>query len=176
MRRRLLNLVTALSLLLCVALCVLWARSYWRRDSIVYNAPGELSAISSNHSSVYFERNTGWPWGPVRGKNWQWRSDTPAVGSTWDSDVSRRVVRFRFLRFAWAAHDPPAEAYRLRMLIVPYWSLTLLTAILPAIWFRAAWRRRVRRRRDAGGLCPACGYDLRATPGRCPECGAAASV
>jgi hypothetical protein len=32
MKRRLLNLLTALSLLLCVAACVLWVRSYWAFD------------------------------------------------------------------------------------------------------------------------------------------------
>src|SRR5688572_11865998 len=34
MRRRLLNLLTALSLLLCVAACVLWVRSYLVRERL----------------------------------------------------------------------------------------------------------------------------------------------
>ena len=59
---------------------------------------------------------------------------------------------------------------RYAMLAVPYGFLVLLSgAAAGASWF--ALRRQ--RRRNARGKCTHCGYDLRATPDRCPECGAA---
>ena len=51
-----------------------------------------------------------------------------------------------------------------------FW-LTVLGAA-PVVRF-IMWRRDVRRRAQSLlGYCSECGYDLRATPGRCPECGA----
>jgi hypothetical protein len=55
---------------------------------------------------------------------------------------------------------------------VPYWLLFALTAWLPAVRGLAVHRsRRLRAYRRTHGQCLQCGYDLRATPDRCPECG-----
>jgi hypothetical protein len=51
----------------------------------------------------------------------------------------------------------------------------LLGIVMPAIdfWVVApkVRQRRLERKRRARGQCLNCGYDLRASPDRCPECG-----
>jgi hypothetical protein len=51
---------------------------------------------------------------------------------------------------------------------IPHWAILLTTLPMPAAWIA---RRSRSRRFLATGRCVACGYDLRATPDRCPECG-----
>lgn len=53
---------------------------------------------------------------------------------------------------------------------MPLWGLVVLAGILPSLCLAPSIRR---WRRNVEGKCPNCGYDLRASPDRCPECGAA---
>jgi len=57
--------------------------------------------------------------------------------------------------------------YRMQL---SHWFLTLIFAILPAIWL-FKWNK---RRKLDPNACPACGYDLTGNEsGVCPECGVA---
>jgi hypothetical protein len=71
------------------------------------------------------------------------------------------------LGFRIAARHRP-DGYASYVLMLPYWLLILLSAAAPT---RAVLRWRRRQIRLASGLCAACGYDLRGSSGRCPECG-----
>ena len=51
---------------------------------------------------------------------------------------------------------------------VTYVLLMVLALPVPLMALHRRWQRRRRTRR---GACLTCGYDLRATPDRCPECG-----
>ena len=66
-----------------------------------------------------------------------------------------------------ARHTPADRPWR-REAFAPLVLVAFLFAVPPALLLLRVTRRRARR---AGGRCGRCGYDLRATPGRCPECG-----
>jgi hypothetical protein len=61
-----------------------------------------------------------------------------------------------------------AGANRVWALRIPVWFVMLICSLPGVIWLS---RRADLRGRQSQHLCPACGYDLRATTDRCPECG-----
>ena len=173
MTRRLLNLLTALSLMLCVAVMVLWVRSHWAGDYVSWGDKRGLGGIITGRGDmmVYSESVVvdgvemgEWAWGL------QWESREP---------VDLRKMRpaytqphFERFGFRWETGKRSKDLRNVEG-YVPLWSLAFVTSALPAAWL---WRRVNRDRHNIPGRCPSCGYDLRATPDRCPECGTIAAA
>ena len=78
-------------------------------------------------------------------------------------------VYYRVQANPWLASEAnPAlsEGWK-QQVAISFWCFIAVTAPLPFFWIIRRWRRKP----IVDGKCPVCGYDLRATPTRCPECG-----
>jgi hypothetical protein len=93
----------------------------------------------------------------------KWRTEqSPGSAATYRG---REMFRYkRFTKDEIAAGSVYSYGLFLR---IPYWMLVVVAAV-PAVMGALAL---CRLRRVAYGTCPTCGYDLRATPDRCTECG-----
>jgi hypothetical protein len=181
--------LAAASLLLCLATAGLWVRSHWVYDRLFAR---RLEATESEYVREYRREHSRYIVSSFRGHlagSLEWYEHTE-VGPTppWEfhlthsaapsdrRDLDNDMDAYPESHYGFTADPASYAGYTLniRAWHVRDRSLVIASAALPAIFiFRQIRAVRRRRRRSRLGLCPACGYDLRATPGRCPECGRA---
>ena len=199
MPRRLFTLCSTLSLLTCVATLVLWGASLNQSIPVrVRSGPGRADFVVFAGGGAYVVRQevagaaaAGGAWAADVGEYGGLRVRAAGGGQALaeitfggpgppggGSRPAWGVTSFRVAGPRATFHTPAGAPATVGLVMrgagAPCWLLALGTAALPAAWLRGYLRRRRLRADAARGLCRSCGYDLRATPGRCPECGAVA--
>lgn len=155
MKHRLFGILSIASLVLCVAMAVVWIRSCWVANFWgCYRVGGNcmVTLLSyTGHLGLCNGYSVGESLTPIQG----WFEEHAETREPHDED-------WAYLGF-YAVIGPRWGV------VVPNWFICLAATIPPYLWFRS-YRRH--RRAALKELCPNCSYDLRASKKRCPEYGA----
>jgi hypothetical protein len=203
--RRLFTLCSAVSLLMCVRLAGVWIASYHRPADEEWVARAASGDRRPSGYRGGFEIGRLYPARPTTTSSWAYRwvgdgsvADLRPRRVVWrragiEEHEGRFIPRdgWRAMNVAgdrlptygrWGADrvaDAPREPVTevpYRVWRVPYWVPFVLLAALPLCWLSVLLRNRLRDADVRKGRCTTCGYDLRASPERCPECGTAAAA
>jgi hypothetical protein len=148
------NIPMAFSLLVFFAASAIWIMGHWRLLGISYWTDNRIYGIGLGGALITVEVASG--------------SRDDASASPWIVLWTRidwlEPIPWRWKTFGFdRKHDFNGDDYE-----IPVWSILALSALLPVLRL-ARWRKG--RGLAQMGHCVRCGYDLRATPSRCPECG-----
>jgi hypothetical protein len=163
--------VAAVSALLFLATCVLWVRSYRQAEV--------LDELRRDRYSSWCLYDIWWMRGSVAiTKTYLGPNNMPPAdfGSRLNFQTLEgepgTVQSFFGFNDSIFGYSPPSQPYAAYGVWFPFWLAVAAFAIIPSLRIAAIANRIRHKNRKRAGLCPSCGYDLRATPGRCPECGA----
>jgi hypothetical protein len=173
--RILLKAATVLSLVLYIAVMVLWFRSYSTADTFAHaskGSPARAISLKSEHGgislmlSIYnFRASKGeWAWQTAEPNDYPRLPQALADAASGDDRIWGKG-KFQCYRMTLKLG---AARVGLHALVMPHWAWIIACLLLPCVRAVALLRS---RSRAGSGRCLACGYDLRATPERCPECG-----
>lgn len=190
-RRYTFAVLAVTSLLACVVSVTLWARSYSGTEYLARRrlvSIDEMSVVTRGHSIAWTcgdvrlsaEEQTYYthggaaalPGAPRPPARWE-RGRLGRGHLGWVREPSGSAWgRLGFARYDTGFESSFASSSE-DVIALPAWLPVLAFTALPLAFVVRLGRR---RRRRAAGRCAACGYDLRGTPQRCPECGTPATA
>jgi hypothetical protein len=167
--RWLFNAAGAAALLFAAAAVALCVRSHWATDSVWVRRGGVTATVMTARNGCLFHWTAGES--DSGGRRWYRDSTDPddMVRGNWRFWTQSEPHRL-FGVITWGRARYGVNGWGMSILL-PYWLLACGAAAAGTGLLMMSRPLRGRARRRAG-QCVRCGYDLRATPDRCPECGA----